>query len=60
MLRVAGEGAGEEAGEMRLTLDELAREGARRMLMTALEAEVGAYVAAHRDARDDGGRAQVV
>jgi hypothetical protein len=26
------------------TLDELAREGARRMLATALEAEVSAYV----------------
>lgn len=60
MVKVAEEGAGEEAGGMRLTLDELAREGARRMLLTALEAEVTAYVAAHGDARDEAGHAQVV
>jgi len=60
MMKVAEEGVGEEAGEMRLTLDELAREGARRMLVKALEAEVSAYVDAHRDARDDAGHAEVV
>jgi len=41
-------------------LDELAREGARRMLMAALEAEVEEYIAAHRDERDAAGRALVV
>ena len=35
--------------ELRLDLDELAREGARRMLAQALEAEVYAYLAAHAD-----------
>ena len=33
--------------EVAMSLDELAREGARRMLATALEAEVDAYIAAH-------------
>ncbi len=47
-------------GEMLPTLDELAREGARRMLTTALEAEVASYLEAHRDARDEKGHALVV
>ena len=34
-------------GELRLDLDELVREGARRMLAAALEAEVDDYLAAH-------------
>src|SRR4029453_3298461 len=33
--------------ELRLDLDQLVREGARRMLAAALEAEVDAYLAAH-------------
>jgi hypothetical protein len=37
---------GEEGG-IGATLDELAREGARRLLATALEAEVAAYVEEH-------------
>ena len=41
------------------TLDEFAREGARRMLMEALEAEAGDYAERHRALRDDG-RALVV
>lgn len=32
----------QRAGEVQLTLDELAREGARRMLEAALEAEAAA------------------
>jgi transposase-like protein len=47
-----------ELGEM--TLDELARVGAQRMLRAALEAEVSTYVAAHREQRDAAGRALVV
>jgi transposase-like protein len=43
-----------------LTLDELARAGAQRMLRAALEAEVSDYVAGHREERDDCGRALVV
>ena len=46
--------------ELGLDLDELAREGARRMLAAALEAEVDAYLAAHAAERDDGGRRLVV
>jgi putative transposase len=46
--------------ELRLDLDELAREGARRMLAIALEAEVDAYLAAHAVERDEHGRRLVV
>lgn len=42
------------------TLDELAREGARRMLEQALQAEVMEYVERHRGERDERGRALVV
>ncbi len=40
-------------------LDEIAREGARRMLAQALEAEVADYIARHQ-MRDEHGRARVV
>lgn len=40
-------------------LDQIAREGARRMLAEALEAEVADYIARHQE-RDEHGRAQVV
>jgi putative transposase len=46
--------------ELRLDLDELAREGARRMLAAALEAEVDAYLAARAAERDEHGRRLVV
>ena len=42
------------------SLEAIAREGARRMLTTALEAEVGQYVAAHEGERDEAGHALVV
>ncbi len=41
-------------------LDEIVREGARRMLAAALEAEVAAYVAEHTDQLDEDGRRLVV
>ena len=41
-------------------LDELIREGARRMLMTALEAEVADYIDRHQRERDEDGRRLVV
>src|SRR6266498_1092770 len=48
--------ADEQAGaELALDLDELLREGARRMLAVALEAEVDAYIAAGAEARDERG-----
>jgi putative transposase len=43
-----------------VTLDELAREGARRMIATALRAEADAYVAAFTEERDERGRRLVV
>jgi putative transposase len=46
--------------ELRLDLDAIVREGARRMLAAALEAEVDNYRAAHAAERDDGGRRLVV
>jgi hypothetical protein len=41
-------------------IDELVREGARRMLAEALQAEVDAYIAQFRDERDEHGRRLVV
>jgi putative transposase len=46
--------------ELHANLDELARQGARRMLAAALEAEVDDYLAAHAAERDEGGRRLVV
>jgi putative transposase len=46
--------------EVRTSLDELAREGAQRMLAAALAAEVAEYVDRHREARGEDGRAMVV
>jgi hypothetical protein len=48
MLRiVASEQAEQDA--LKLDLDALVREGARRMLLAALKAEVDEYVSAHTD-----------
>ena len=41
-------------------IDEIVREGARRMLAEALQAEVDAYIARSRDERDENGRRLVV
>ena len=46
--------------EIEQSLDELAREGARRMILAALELEVEQYVQRLRDLRDDEGHAMVV
>lgn len=46
--------------EVRASLDELAREGARQMLAKALQAEVAEYIDAAKDERDEQGRALVV
>src|ERR687898_2117493 len=59
MLRiVASEQAEQDA--LKLDLDALVREGARRMLLAALKAEVDGYVAQHADERDEAGHAHVV
>jgi transposase-like protein len=60
MLKVVEKRDGREAGEELLLLDEIVREGARRMLIEALKAEVDDYVERHRSERDGQGRAQVV
>jgi transposase-like protein len=59
MLRIVRDEVVGEAGTLR-TLDDLAREGARQMLMKALEVEVAEYVEAHRGERDEAGHAMVV
>ncbi len=60
MLKVVEKQDAREAGEELLLLDEIAREGARRMLMEALRAEADDYVERHRGERDAVGRALVV
>jgi len=63
MLRLVESPAEREALEPRSprwSLDEIAREGARQMLLTALEAEVATYLEAHRGTRDEKGHALVV
>ncbi len=49
---------GEDEGPV--TLDDLAREGARRMIAAALEAEVDEYVGAFVDEVDEDGKRLVV
>ncbi len=58
MLRVVADE--QTAAELGSCLDEIVREGARRMLGAALEAEVDAYVAAFAAEVDDAGRRLVV
>jgi len=59
MLRiVASEQTEQET--LKLDLDALVLEGARRMLVAALKAEVDQYVADHADHRDAAGHALIV
>lgn len=58
MTKVAKDGVGGEGIDT--TLDALAREGARRMILAALEAEVEEYVTRFRGVRGNDGRAVVV
>ncbi len=60
MLRIVQDGARREQDEVAMTLDELSREGARRMLATALDEEVAAYIEHHRGEVDERGRRLVV
>jgi putative transposase len=58
MLKVdAGDAAGDDLAQ---GIDELCREGARRMLAVALEAEVEAYISAHTEEVDADGHRLVV
>src|SRR5690242_4356656 len=58
MLKVVADGAARE--DLAASLDEIVREGARRMLAAALEDEVAAYIAAFAGERDEAGRRLVV
>jgi transposase-like protein len=60
MLMVAGDEGGGEVIDGRLLLDAIAREGARRMLLAALETEVADYLEDHVTDRDADGHALVV
>ena len=60
MLRVVGSKSVKDREDGRSTLDEIARENARRMLLAAQEAEVATYLEAHRDQRDANDHALVV
>jgi transposase-like protein len=59
---VPGDGAGHESGKggSPSLIDEIVREGARRMLAEALQAEVDAYIAQFSAERDENGRRLVV
>src|SRR5947208_1448617 len=59
---VPGEGSGHEGGKdgSRSLIDEIVREGARRMLAEALAAEVDAYIARFAAERDEDGHRLVV
>jgi putative transposase len=58
MLKIVADESTSE--ELPATLDEICREGARRMLAAALELEVDEYLAVFRDEADDRGRRLVV
>jgi transposase-like protein len=60
MLTVVPDPAGRDASAPSSLIDEIVREGARRMLAEALQAEVDAYIAAFAGGRDDNGRRLVV
>ena len=52
MLKVVDNESAHDEVDERSLLDEIAREGARRMLVAALETEVAAYLGAHCDEHD--------
>lgn len=60
MLKVVEKEKESQAEEFGPELDELVRQGARRMLLAALDAEVASYIERHREFRDERGHAQVV
>ena len=60
MLKLTTDDTEGQTPEITQSLDELAREGARRMIAAALEAEVEQYVESLRHLRDENGHALVV
>jgi transposase-like protein len=59
MLRIVPSETAEQDA-LKVDLDALVREGARRMLLAALRAEVDEYLTQHADERDEAGHALVV
>jgi putative transposase len=57
---VPRDGGDSRSGRLPMDLDELAKEGARRMIAAALQVEVQDYLERHADARAADGRALVV
>ena len=60
MLAVVPDLAGRDSSAPASPIDEIVREGARRMLAEALQAEVDAYIAAFASEREENGRRLVV
>jgi putative transposase len=60
MLKIVGTESTQDEVEGRSLLDEIAREGARRMLVAALESEVATYLEEHSDEHDEEDHALVV
>jgi transposase-like protein len=60
MLKLTTDDTEAQTPEIMLSLDDLAREGARRMIATALEVEVEQYIQSLRHLRDEQGHALVV
>src|SRR5215472_6285566 len=60
MLTVVPDPADRDSAGQSSLIDEIVREGARRMLAEALQAEVDAYIAAFASERDEDGRRVVV
>ena len=60
MLKFTTDGGKGTAPEVRQTLDELAREGAQRMIAAALRIEVDEYLERQQHVRDEQGHAMVV
>src|SRR3982074_241269 len=56
MLNVVPDPAGRDSSAPSSLIDEIVREGARRMLAEALQAEVDAYIAQFAGERDERGR----
>ena len=57
---VSLQGPAEEAPSVKSVLDELVREGARRMLQSALEEEVSSFIERHLNTVTEQGRKAVV
>src|SRR5467141_3132725 len=60
VITTKSDAAADEAPTISATLDDLAHDGARRMIAAALQLEAAEYVTRFREARDECGHALVV